>query len=60
MKRLQPSPRCFENLPVIRNCQMSHQMESTSLELVEAARKEYPGYLKLYPELYARGWDEVK
>lgn len=27
--------------------------------VVRAAREEYPGYLKLYPELYARGWQDV-
>lgn len=30
-----------------------------SREVVEAARVEYPGYLKVYPELYARAWREV-
>lgn len=29
-------------------------------DVVEAARKEYPGYLKVYPELYAKGWEELK
>jgi predicted amidohydrolase len=28
-------------------------------EVVRAAKAEYPGYLKLYPELYARGWSGV-
>ena len=28
-------------------------------QVVRAAREEYPGYLKLYPELYARGWQDV-
>jgi predicted amidohydrolase len=27
-----------------------------SREVVEAARADYPGYLKVYPELYAQGW----
>ncbi len=27
--------------------------------VVEAAREEYPGYLKTFPEVYARGWGEV-
>jgi predicted amidohydrolase len=29
-------------------------------EVVEGARREYPGYLKMYPELYARAWKEVE
>jgi N-carbamoylputrescine amidase len=29
-------------------------------DVVEAGRKEYPGYLKVYPELYAKGWEELK
>lgn len=29
-------------------------------EVVRAAKKEYPGYLKVYPELYARGWEGVR
>jgi predicted amidohydrolase len=28
-------------------------------DVVEAARAEYPGYLKVYPEVYARGWQGV-
>jgi len=28
-------------------------------DVVRAARVEYPGYLKVYPELYARGWEGV-
>jgi predicted amidohydrolase len=28
--------------------------------VVEAARKEYPGYLKVFPELYANGWEGLK
>ena len=31
-----------------------------SREVVEAARKGYPGYLKVYPELYAQGWRDVE
>ena len=27
--------------------------------VVRAAKKEYPGYLKVFPELYARGWEGV-
>ncbi len=28
--------------------------------VVEEARKDYPGYLKVYPELYAEGWKKVE
>jgi predicted amidohydrolase len=28
-------------------------------EVVEGARTEYPGYLKTYPGLYAKGWQQV-
>jgi predicted amidohydrolase len=28
-------------------------------EAVEAAREDYPGYLKVFPEVYARGWRQV-
>ncbi len=28
-------------------------------KVVRAARREYPGYLRVYPELYARGWEGV-
>jgi N-carbamoylputrescine amidase len=31
-----------------------------SREVVEAAKADYPGYLKVYPELYARGWQGLK
>jgi predicted amidohydrolase len=31
-----------------------------SREVVEAARADYPGYLKVYPELYAQGWQGVE
>jgi predicted amidohydrolase len=27
-----------------------------SKRVLEEARKDYPGYLKIYPDLYARGW----
>lgn len=29
-------------------------------EVVEEAKVQYPGYLKNYPELYARAWREIK
>ena len=29
-------------------------------DVVYAARKEYPGYLKVFPEIYAEGWRRVK
>ena len=31
-----------------------------SREVVEAAKADYPGYLKVYPELYARGWQGLE
>lgn len=31
-----------------------------SREVLEAARADYPGYLKVYPEVYARGWQELE
>lgn len=31
-----------------------------SRDAVEAARVEYPGYLKVFPEVYARGWQQLK
>lgn len=31
-------------------------MVTLDREVVRAARREYPGYLEVYPELYARGW----
>jgi len=31
-----------------------------SREVLEAARADYPGYLKVYPEVYARGWRGVE
>jgi predicted amidohydrolase len=30
-----------------------------SRQALEAARVDYPGYLKTYPELYARGWEAL-
>jgi len=30
-----------------------------SREVLEAARADYPGYLKVFPDLYARGWQKV-
>lgn len=35
-------------------------MVTLDRQTVQAARKEYPGYLKVYPEVYARGWRSVK
>lgn len=35
-------------------------MVALDREKVRAARKEYPGYLKAYPEVYARGWKSVR
>ena len=34
-------------------------MVTLDRRVVRAARAEYPGYLKVYPQLYARGWREV-
>ena len=34
-------------------------MVSLRRETVRAARVEYPGYLRTYPDLYARGWGQV-
>lgn len=31
-----------------------------SRETIRAARADYPGYLKVYPDLYARAWGEVE
>ncbi|MFC1791178.1 carbon-nitrogen hydrolase family protein [Gemmatimonadota bacterium] len=31
-----------------------------SREVVQAARTEYPGYLKVFPEVYVKGWKEVE
>lgn len=31
-----------------------------SRDVAEAARAEYPGYLRTYPELYARGWHDLE
>jgi N-carbamoylputrescine amidase len=31
-----------------------------SREVVESARADYPGYLKVFPDLYARGWQELE
>ncbi len=28
--------------------------------VVEKARGDYPGYLKVFPEVYARGWEEIE
>ena len=30
-----------------------------SREVLELARADYPGYLKVFPDLYARGWQKV-
>jgi len=30
-----------------------------SRRVVESARNDYPGYLKMYPEVYARGWAKI-
>ena len=32
---------------------------SLSREVVEAARADYPGYLKVFPKVYAEGWEAV-
>jgi N-carbamoylputrescine amidase len=29
-------------------------------DVVEAARVEYPGYLKVFPKVYARGWQQLE
>lgn len=34
-------------------------MVSLRRETVRAARVEYPGYLRMYPDLYAQGWKQV-
>jgi predicted amidohydrolase len=34
-------------------------MVTLDRQVVRTAKAEYPGYLKVYPELYARGWREV-